>query len=86
MSQENCGAVKGAIDDVKLGNITAMLSKISPAVEKVQYEGERNSENEEFVKKVCKSNVLQAIEQIRQNSSILKELEDYGQIRILGVV
>ncbi|NEN23236.1 carbonic anhydrase [Cryomorpha ignava] len=84
LGHEHCGAVKAAIDDVKLGNITAMLSKIRPAVEKVQYEGERNSKNEEFVHKVCESNVVHTIEQIRSNSLILKELEDNGQIKIVG--
>lgn len=43
MGHEHCGAVKAAIDNVELGNITPMLSKIKPAVEKVSYNGERNS-------------------------------------------
>jgi carbonic anhydrase len=86
LGHEHCGAVKAAIDDVKLGNITAMLTKIRPAVDKVQYEGDRTSKNAEFVAKVCESNVLNTIEQIRANSSILKEMEDNGQIKIVGAV
>jgi carbonic anhydrase len=86
LGHEHCGAVKSAIDDVKLGNITAMLSKIRPAVEKVSYEGDRTSGNPEFVHKVCESNVKHTIEQIRQNSPILKEMEDLGQIKIVGAV
>lgn len=86
LGHEYCGAVKAAIDDVKLGNITAMLSKIRPAVDKVTYEGDRSSKNEEFVHKVCESNVRHTITQIRENSPILKELEDNGQIKIVGGV
>ncbi|CAM4105656.1 carbonic anhydrase family protein [Gillisia limnaea] len=84
LGHEYCGAVKAAIDDVKLGNITAMLSKIRPAVDKVTYQGDRTSKNEEFVHKVCESNVKHTIAQIRENSPILKELEDNGQIKIVG--
>lgn len=86
LGHEHCGAVKSAIDDVKLGNITAMLSKIRPAVEKVAYEGDRTSKNEEFVHKVCESNVMHTIEQIRANSPILKEMEEKGEIKIVGAV
>jgi len=86
LRHEHCGAVQAAIDDLKLGNITAMLSKIRPAVENVQYEGERTSKNKEFVQMVCESNVKHTIEQIRMNSPILKELEDIGQVKIVGGV
>ncbi len=84
MGHEHCGAIKATIDDVKLGNITAMLSKIRPAVEKVDYAGDRTSENPEFVHMVCESNVVHTIEQIRINSPILKEMEDNGEIKIVG--
>lgn len=86
MGHEHCGAIKSAIDDVKLGNITAMLSNIQPAVEKTEYDGERTSENEEFVHEVCVNNVEHTIEEIRTNSPILKEMEDNGEIKIVGAV
>lgn len=86
MGHEHCGAVKAAVDDVKLGNITAMLEKIKPAVQNVSYDGERNSKNQEFVHMVCESNVKHTIEQIRMNSTILKEMEDNGEIRIVGAI
>lgn len=86
LGHEHCGAVKAAIDDVELGNITAMLSKIRPAVESVAYDGERTSGNPEFVHKVCESNVRNTMEQIRENSPILKEMEDNGEIRIVGAI
>tara|TARA_R110000744_G_scaffold360504_1_gene468030 strand:- start:2355 stop:3098 length:744 start_codon:yes stop_codon:yes gene_type:complete len=84
LGHEHCGAVKAAIDDVKLGNITPMLQKIRPAVESVAYEGERNSKNLEFVTMVAKNNIKHTIDQIRLNSPILKEMEDNGEIRIVG--
>ena len=86
LGHEHCGAVKAAVDDVKLGNITAMLSKIRPAVDKVQYNGDRTSNNAEFVHMVCESNVQHTIEQIRKDSPILKEMEESGQIKIVGAV
>lgn len=86
MGHEHCGAVKAAVDDVKLGNITPMLQKIRPAVESVEYNGERNSKNQEFVHMVCESNVNNTINQIRLNSPILKEMEDNGEIKIVGAV
>lgn len=86
MGHEHCGAVKAAVDDVKLGNITPMLSKIRPAVESITYEGDRTSKNLEFVHMACESNVINTIEQIRKNSPILKEMEDKGEIKIVGAV
>lgn len=86
MGHEHCGAVKAAIDDVKLGNITPMLQKIRPAVDLVKYEGERNSKNQEFVHNVSESNVKNTIEQIRLKSPILKEMEEKGEIKIVGAL
>ncbi|KPM33040.1 Carbonic anhydrase [Croceitalea dokdonensis DOKDO 023] len=86
LGHEHCGAVKAAVDDVKLGNITAMLSKIRPVVEASDYEGDRTSKNAEFVHLVCINNVLNTMEQIREHSPILKEMEDNGEIKIVGGV
>lgn len=86
LGHEHCGAVKAAVDDVKLGNITAMLSKIRPAVESVVYDGDRTSKNAEFVHLVCESNVRKTIQDIRTKSPILKEMEDQGEIKIIGGV
>jgi carbonic anhydrase len=86
MGHQHCGAVKGAIDDVKLGNITAMLANIKPAVAKSQdFAGEKTSKDEKFVEHVCKNNVLHTLSQIRANSPILKEMEDAGDIKIVGI-
>ncbi len=85
MGHESCGAIKAAIDNVKLGNITAMLLKIQPAVTKSQdFKGEKSSKNGEFVDYVGKNNVMLAIENIKKNSPILKEMADKGEIKIIG--
>lgn len=85
LGHEACGAVKASIDKVKLGNITAMISKINPAVVKSQdFAGEKSSKNNAFVDYVAKNNVKNTIETIRAQSPILKEMEDNGEIKIIG--
>lgn len=86
MGHEHCGAVKAAVDKVKLGNITPMLTKIQPAIETIEYDGERNSKNAEFVHMACESNVRNTINEIRLQSPILKEMEDKGEIKIVGSI
>ncbi len=86
MGHHSCGAISAAVDDVKLGNITAMLEKIKPAVAMVDYEGDRTSSNSEFVAMACESNVHNTINDIRKNSAILKEMEENGEIKIVGAV
>ncbi|MFK7776150.1 MAG: carbonic anhydrase family protein [Saprospiraceae bacterium] len=86
MGHEHCGAVKAAVDDVKLGNITPMLTKIKPAVDMVKYDGDRTSKNQKFVHMVSETNVLNTIEKIRSESPILKEMEEKGEIKIVGAL
>jgi carbonic anhydrase len=87
LGHESCGAVKAAIDDVDLGNITPMIAKIKPAITNVaDYEGEKTSKNPEFVHMVCESNVQNTINEIRIQSPILKEMEDNGEIKIVGAI
>jgi carbonic anhydrase len=86
MGHQHCGAIIGAIDDVRLGNLTTTLSKIKPAIEMSKdYGGEKRSDNEEFVKLVSVNNVRHAISTIRTQSPILKEMEENGEIKILGL-
>lgn len=85
LGHESCGAIKAAIDQVKLGNITEMLTKIQPAVAKSKdFSGEKSSKNDAFVEYVAKNNVLNTIETIKQRSPILKEMMDKGEIKIVG--
>jgi len=82
-----CGAVKGACDDAKLGNLTALISKIKPAVAAVSEpkdQAQRNSSNIDFVNEVAVKNVHMTIDMIRKESPVLKEMEDNNEILILG--
>ncbi|MBK3517877.1 carbonic anhydrase family protein [Carboxylicivirga marina] len=88
LGHTSCGAVKGACDDAKLGNLTQMLGKIKPAVELTPTaEGEaRNSGNIEFVNKVADKNVELTIENIKSQSTVLNEMFDTGEISIVGAM
>jgi carbonic anhydrase len=84
-----CGAVKGACDNAKLGNLTALISKLKPAVNAVIEPidtTERNSSNIDFVNNVAEKNVYMTIENIRKKSPVLKEMEDNGEIKIVGAM
>lgn len=81
----SCGAVKAAIDDVKLGNITPMLAKIRPAIEKGRpFDGKKGSDNPAYVAHICRENVRLAVETIRERSEILCAMEADGSIKIVG--
>ena len=86
MGHTACGAIMGAIDKVQLGNLTGLLEKIRPAIEATQYEGERTSKNDSFVNAVARKNVELTIAGIRVKSSLLKELETKGSIKIVGAM
>lgn len=84
-----CGAVKGACDDAKMGNLTILLDKIKPAVEAVSEPSDpslRNSKNIDFVNDVVLKNVHMTIENTRKMSPVLKEMEDNGEIKIVGAM
>ena len=82
-----CGAVKGACDHARLGNLTALINKIEPAVDAViepQDKSLRNSSNIEFVNRVAEKNVQMTISEIRSASPVLNEMEKNGEIKIIG--
>ena len=82
-----CGAIKGACDHARLGNLTALINKLEPAVEAVDSPAEadlRNSSNIDFVNGVAAKNVLMTMDNIRSQSPILKEMEADGAIKIVG--
>jgi carbonic anhydrase len=88
MGHTSCGAVKGACDHAKLGNLTQMLDKIMPAVDGTSTEEgeERNSSNTDFVNRVAQKNVELTIEDIKAKSPVLKEMLDNGEIDIVGAM
>lgn len=85
LGHTKCGAVKGACDHVEMGNLTALLTKIKPAVDDEQTTTEnRNSSNNEFVENVSVINVKRTVKSIVERSPILKEMIEKGEIGIVG--
>jgi carbonic anhydrase len=85
LGHTNCGAVKGACEHIEMGNLTALLNKIRPAVddEKTITEN-RSSNNDEFIEMVAIINVRRSIRAILERSPILKEMLERGSINIIG--
>jgi len=81
-----CGAVKGAIDDVVLGNLTGLLARIKPAIPATKFDGEKSSKNAEYVDAVARTNVSLVLVEIRRRSPILEELEKNGTLKIAGAM
>ena len=81
-----CGAVKGAIDDVVLGNLTGLLARIKPAIPATKFDGEKSSKNGAYVDAVARTNVALTVENIRGRSPLLADLEKKGSIQISGAM
>ena len=89
LGHTSCGAIKGACDDAKLGNLTALINKLKPAVKAVTAPEElhlRNSSNIDFVNSVAEKNISITIDNIRNQSSVLREMEMEGTIKIVGAM
>ena len=87
LGHEGCGAVKGACDNVELGNITPMLGNLQQALDAVtDVTDNRTSTNKDFVHKVVEANVQLTVADVRLQSPILKEMEDNNEIAIVGAV
>jgi carbonic anhydrase len=86
LGHEACGAVKGACDHVKMGNLTELLEQITPAVESVQGHNDRSSKNKAFVDEVIEANVRKTVADLRERSEVLAALEKEGAIKIVGAV
>lgn len=82
LGHTSCGAVKGAIGRARLGNLTALVTKIEPVVEQVA--GSMDPESPDFVDAVAEANVIATIEAIRSQSEVLAEMEQAGEIAIAG--
>ena len=86
MGHTACGAIKGAIDNAELGNLTGLLAKIKPAVQATAYAGERSAKNYAFVDAVARKNVEMTVADIRKDSPVLAELEAKGTVKITGAM
>lgn len=81
-----CGAVKGAMDDVVLGNLTGLLARIKPAIPATKFDGEKSSKNAPYVDAVARTNVVLGVGEIRRRSPMLEDLERKGTIKITGAM
>jgi carbonic anhydrase len=86
MGHTACGAIKGAIDNAELGNLTGLLAKIKPAIEATAYTGERSAKNYAFVDAVARKNVEMTVADIRKDSPVLAEMEAKGAIKMAGAM
>jgi carbonic anhydrase len=85
IGHSNCGAIKGAVDNVELGDLTELLNKIKPAIAQVPSDVQpRDSNNSAFVDQVSKANVRLVMQQIRERSPILREMLDKNEIGLVG--
>src|SRR6476661_621176 len=81
-----CGAIKGAIDNVVLGNLTGLLARIKPAISGTKFDGDRSSKNASYVDAVARTNVVLTVAEIRRRSPVLEALEQKGTIKIAGAM
>jgi len=86
MGHTACGAIKGAIDNAELGNLTGLLAKIKPAIKATTFKGELSSKNGAYVDAVAQKNVELTMTDIRKKSPVLAELESKGMIKIAGAM
>lgn len=89
LGHTSCGAIKGACDHVRMGHLTNLVNKIEPAVYETKEpkdESLRNSSNLEFVDAVSHRNVERSLENIRERSAILAQMEKKGEIKLVGAM
>lgn len=88
LGHTSCGAVKGACDQVELGKLTGLLEKIEPAVKAVKTPPAvlRDSSNIDFVNEVARKNVSLTMENILNQSSILKEMIESNDVKMTGAM
>src|ERR1043165_5439502 len=84
LGHTNCGAIKGACDDVKFGHLTQLLEQIKPAVEQEKHTKEnRTSHNPEFVDSVAKINVHNSAKEILERSAVIREMVMKGELGLV---
>lgn len=87
LGHTKCGAIAGACNHVEMGNLTTLLNKVKPAIEREKtVVDNRDGSNDEFVKKVTEHNVFVVMEQVRVRSEILRTMEEEGTIMIVGAL
>jgi carbonic anhydrase len=86
LGHTECGAIKGAVDDVKLGNLTSMLGNIRPSLAKLNYTAVPSSKNKELVQKVADQNAKDAAAMILRQSPVIADLVKAGKVKIVSAM
>ena len=87
LGHNSCGAIKSAVDGVKLGNITALLDNFGPALADLDpSDGPRDSHNDKLVQKVAEANVRLTVESLTSRSPVLAGLVDAGNLTIAAAM
>jgi carbonic anhydrase len=87
LGHTECGAVKGAVDDAKLGNLTATLANIRPSIIKIKaVDGPQTSKNKKLVQAVADQNARDAAAMLSARSEVLRELVSEGKLKIVSAM
>lgn len=86
LGHTECGAIKGAVDNAKMGNLTALLANIRPSLEKLHYTGVPSSKNSTLVQQVADQNAKDAAEMIFKKSPVIAELVREGKVRVVSAM
>ena len=86
LGHSDCGAIKGAIDQARLGNLTETLSHIEPAVTATKFAGKRTSKDKKLVQAVADTNAQLAARMILSRSPVLKEMADKKEIVVAAAM
>jgi carbonic anhydrase len=87
LGHTECGAVKGAVDNAQMGNLTATLANIRPAVIKIKgIEGSQDSKNKKLVQAVADQNAKDGVAALMARSEVLRQLVDEGKLKIVSAM
>ncbi|PZF71988.1 carbonic anhydrase family protein [Taibaiella soli] len=87
LGHTNCGAIKGACDHVKMGNLTSLIERILPAVaQETTFTENRNSKNAPFVDAVAELNVKNGVKEILEKSEVIRNLVEQEKVSIAAAV
>jgi carbonic anhydrase len=87
LGHTNCGAVKGACENVRLGHLTQLLSKIKPAVAQViRNDGKKSCNDSSYINHITDANVAMVVKQIQKDSPIIASMIKDNQVQVVGAV
>jgi carbonic anhydrase len=86
LGHTECGAIKGALDDVKLGNLTAMLGNIKPSMSKLKYTGVPSSKDKKLVQQLADQNAQDAMKMITDKSEVIAKMVKEGKVKVVSAM